>query len=259
MANQAFFGLMSHPTSQACVVDLTPPTFSGVTSATPNSDGSFTVAYSAATDTALPVTYEIYILPGVVSAATLFAASPCDNPRVVSRRTYIDSNGAPMVKDQTYTVGVRVRDAANNLNTNTAVITATAIGSVNLAQIYQDLQTSFALDHTNFVTDHTNFLSDHADFVTDHANFVADDAAFDADHAAFQVDHADFQDDHDNFEADHVNFLSDHANFVEDHANLSETAEDLDSNVVRLTASDLAGSIIDEEEVTATLTEEDEL
>jgi hypothetical protein len=48
-----------------------------------------------------------------------------------------------MIKDQLYTLGVRVRDALNNLNTNTVTMTSTAIGSVNLAQIYQDLQTDF--------------------------------------------------------------------------------------------------------------------
>lgn len=154
--NQFFQGLFYQSTSSACVADLTPPTFAGLTTVTPNSDGSFTVSWSAATDISPPLTYEIYILPGSVSSGTLFAASVTNATRSLTYRAYIDSNGNPMIKDQLYTLGVRVRDALNNLNTNTVTMTSTAIGSVNLAQIYQDLQTLFAMDHTNFVTDLAN-------------------------------------------------------------------------------------------------------
>jgi len=131
-------------TPQACLVDLLPPTFAGVSSLTANADGSITSAWAAASDPSVPITYEVYILPGSVSAATLFAASPSDKTVGLSRRSYLDSNGDPLLKDQLYTFGVRCRDAVGNLNTNTATLSETAIGSVNLAQVYQDLQTNFA-------------------------------------------------------------------------------------------------------------------
>lgn len=131
-------------TPAACVVDIVAPTFSGITSVTPNSDGSFTTAWGAVSGGSTPYRFEIFILPGAVSAATLFASSPADYAGASPRRTYVDSNGDPMTKGEEYTLGVRVRSATNNLNTNTVVLTSTAIGSVNLAQVLQDLQTSLA-------------------------------------------------------------------------------------------------------------------
>lgn len=123
----------------ACTEDLIAPTFSGISLVTPNSDGSFTVNGPTPTGGTQPYTFEIHIVPGTSSAGVLFAQTPADISRALPRRVYLDSNGDPILKDQLYTLGIRVRSASNNLNTNTTVLTSTAIGSVNLAQVYQDL------------------------------------------------------------------------------------------------------------------------
>jgi hypothetical protein len=154
--NQLFDGLFEHSTTNACVSDLTPPTFTGVSLLTPQAMGSIKVDYPAATDATPPINYEIYILPGTVSAATLFASTPAIITRALTAYPFLDGNGNFIVKGTTYTVGVRARDAANNLNTNTAVLTTVATGSANLAQIYQDLATAFDATEALLASDVTN-------------------------------------------------------------------------------------------------------
>ncbi len=238
----------------ASVPDITPPVFAGITSAVPQSNGSVLCGWALATDTGTPITYDLYCLPGSVSAAVLFASTPALSVRALSGYVFRDGAGN-LLTDQNYTFGVRARDALNNTDSNVALIIAASAGVLtdDLATIAQELvdrnldfiarDADFQADHVNFVSDHVNFVADDAAFDSDHANFLADHANFVSGHADFQADHANFLSDHANFiaddaafDADHANFLSDHANFIADsaafdtdHANFLAALADLDA------------------------------
>lgn len=148
MAAQYFAGLMYQSTPNACVVDLTPPTFTGISALTAQTNGTFLVAWPAATDATGPITYDIYISLGVVNAASLFVASNITmsfrptGAGPYSRYIYqLGSSGAYLVYGQIYTVGVRCRDGLSNENTNTALLTAVSNGVLpdNFAQVYSQL------------------------------------------------------------------------------------------------------------------------
>ena len=205
MANPSvyFAGPISILLSNACVFNITPPTFSGISSVTPNTDGSITVNWSLASDSSTPVEYLVYIALGSVSAATLFQSSNLVriNPAgtTTTRIFLLGDQSTYLVNGSTYTLGVRAKDAVGNINTNNAILTATAIASGNLPSVYQSVatqlqntETAFAAtevllaqDHVNFQADHTNFQSDHANFQTDHSNLSSDHIALAADLVVF--------------------------------------------------------------------------
>jgi len=167
----------------SCITDIVAPTFAGITGLTPKSYGALKVDYSAATDPTGPITYEIYVLPGAVSAATLFAATPCVSVRGLTAYAFLDSSGNFITKDQLYTVGVRARDAANNLNTNTATMSTTALGTANLADVFQSLVTSFAATEALLA-------ADEAAIAATEALLAADEAELDAKIASIKSDSA---------------------------------------------------------------------
>lgn len=59
--------------SQACIADLTPPTFAGLVEARVESRGQIRTTWAAASDPSTPIYYEIYIQAG--SAFGLFNLS----------------------------------------------------------------------------------------------------------------------------------------------------------------------------------------
>lgn len=137
---QYFDGPFKQVAAQACLVDLTPPTFAGIASVVPKNNGAIQVTWLAATDATPPIEYKIYIALGSVSAGTLFNSSnlvtiaPAGSLNkmiftLADQTTFI-------IKDQVYTLGVRAEDAVGNVDTNTAILTATALGSVDLATIF---------------------------------------------------------------------------------------------------------------------------
>lgn len=112
----------------ACTLDITPPTFAGVASVTPQDNGSLLVAWLAGSDLSTPISYEIYCLPDVVTAAVLFAANPCLIVRnALLGFLFYDSNGI-ILEEKTYTIGVRARDAVGNIETNLVILTAASSG-----------------------------------------------------------------------------------------------------------------------------------
>lgn len=129
-------------TPQACLIDSTPPSFSGITGLVPNDDGSLLGSWSEATDASEPVDYDIFILPGSVSPAVLFAADPIGSTRDLSNRIYVDSNGATLLPDTYYTAGVRARDALGNQETNVVVLTALSKGvpTASIAELLRQVQ-----------------------------------------------------------------------------------------------------------------------
>lgn len=166
----------------ASLPSSTPPVFAGITGVTANADGSITAAWAAGTAVNPPIQYFVYIALGSVSAAALFQSTnlqrivPAGN---TSSRVFMLADMVTyLLNGQTYTLGVRARDAYGNAETNTAILTAAAIASGNLPAIFQALASSLAVTDANLSTDHANFVSDHADFQADHANFVARNTDF---------------------------------------------------------------------------------
>jgi len=153
MVDQYFAGNFQHFVSNASIVDLTPPSFSGISSATANSNGSITASWATATDASSPITYLIYIALGSVSAASLFvpanlvtiAPSLATSTKVYTladQTTYLLAN-------QIYTLGVRASDVVGNANTNTAIATATSSGVLSdslSATVSQLVATTARLD-----------------------------------------------------------------------------------------------------------------
>ena len=125
---------MSMPLPLACLTDLTPPTFSGISTLTPQANGSLRAQWATATDLTLPITYDIYIASGTVLPAALFVASNItmswrpSGAGPFSRDIYTLADGTYLAINGTYTVGVRARDGVGNENTNLAVLTATSHG-----------------------------------------------------------------------------------------------------------------------------------
>lgn len=277
MASQFFSGLFSQKTSQACLIDITPPTFAGVQSITPNNDGSFTVAWNIATDLSGPIKYNIYVALGVVSAAALFVSQNISkvvkgvlNSRIIT----LGDQSTYFINGQVYTIGVRAEDGVGQIETNSVLISSTAIGSGNLSSVFQTIAASLVVTDANLQNDHVNFQADNAEFIdrineliaintalatrnselvalnlalsNRNAEFIVDHANFLDDHANFENDHTNLQADHVNFQTDHTNFLADHANFQTDHANFQG-----DRNFI----SDITGTIDSDPEITIKLEE----
>lgn len=142
---QGFAGISSQLLPNAAISDLTPPTFAGITGATPNTDGSITALWSAASDATPPIEYNIYIALGVVSAAALFVPGnlvTISPALTTSKRIFtLADQTTYLVNGQQYTMGVRAKDAVGNIDTNLVIQTPTAIASGNLPVVLQTLAT----------------------------------------------------------------------------------------------------------------------
>ena len=107
--------------------NTTAPTFSGISSVTPNNDGSFTLTWSAATGAfATPVEYDIFVALGSVSAASLFVSGnnvSTSQNNATSANVFTLANLATyFVNGQIYTFGVRAVSATNISDTNIAIL-----------------------------------------------------------------------------------------------------------------------------------------
>lgn len=116
--NHLVTGGSFQPTSQACVVDLTPPVFSGIDFLTRGALGQLRASWLAATDTSAPIRYEVYVEAD--PAANLF--NPV-NIALVTTNLNADifalANGTLLQSGVKYFVGVRAIDAVGNRNANT--------------------------------------------------------------------------------------------------------------------------------------------
>lgn len=115
---------------EACQNDTTPPTFGGIQTLTQQPNGSLLATWSAGSDLAGPLSYEVYILQGIASAAALFStANIALITRQLSARVFTLSNlNSYLLPGQTYTVGVRAIDALSNRSSNTQLLTAVSLG-----------------------------------------------------------------------------------------------------------------------------------
>jgi len=116
-ASHHFAGLFYNTTPNACLVDSTSPTFSGVSSITPNADGSLSVSWLAASDSTPPIRYHVYLKKG--DSTSLFTdAYLVQITKNLTTRLYVDADLNLLEENATYYVGVRAMDAVGNIETN---------------------------------------------------------------------------------------------------------------------------------------------
>lgn len=137
MPRQIFVGKMAQLTSQACLVDLTPPTFAGIVSATVQSRGQIRATWAAAVEgVSIPVRYEVYVKVG--TATGLFNSA---NIIGITDKLQLDfwqtPDGAFLVNGSTYFVGVRVVDAVGNRDSNTVSASLISTGVFTSADVYK--------------------------------------------------------------------------------------------------------------------------
>lgn len=113
------FSDMQQQTPQACLVDVTPPTFSGITSLVAQNNGAGLASWGSASDVTLPIDFLIYVQEG--TNVGLFSSS---NIALITRNSsakiFLDRLGALLKYQTTYHVGVRARDGVGNVDSNTA-------------------------------------------------------------------------------------------------------------------------------------------
>ena len=101
-----YFEQFYQQSADACVVDLTPPTFSGITGLTINGDGSLNASWSAGSDVSTPLRYEVYVQ--AETATGLFGTGNIQQiVSGTSARVFTTSDLSYLQNGTTYHVGVR--------------------------------------------------------------------------------------------------------------------------------------------------------
>jgi hypothetical protein len=138
---------MQQDTPDACVEDVTPPTFAGIATLTQEQTGALTAGWLAATDLTAPITYEVYVQ--AATATGLFALTP-QCTKALSLTIYEDSLGNLLEYQVMYYVGVRARDGVGNIETNVVTLNATSNGVI-AGQIKYECFMGLAVDPTNML------------------------------------------------------------------------------------------------------------
>jgi len=132
-------------TPGACVLDTTPPTFSGISGLSMDSTGALVASWSAATDATTPVRYNVYIKKD--TATGLFSVTPYVT-EALSLKLYDDASGVRLAYGATYYVGVRAVDSVGNMNTNTVSLDEVSTG-VFAGEIKYECFASLAISPSN--------------------------------------------------------------------------------------------------------------
>lgn len=123
-------------TSQACIIDLTPPTFAGINFLDVESRGQIRAGWSVATDATPPIRYEVYIQ--AVTSVGLFNLT---NIISVTPNLQFDifnlPDGSFLQNGVTYFVGVRAIDGVNNKDNNTVSQSVISTGVLTSIDIYE--------------------------------------------------------------------------------------------------------------------------
>ena len=114
-------------TSQACLIDVTAPTFAGIVSVTSNGDGSLSAAWAAATDPSAPISYEVYVKKGTATGLFL-APNLALITRSLSARIFALADATVLENSATYYVGIRARDGVGNVDNNIMSLSAISEG-----------------------------------------------------------------------------------------------------------------------------------
>ena len=134
-------------TSNACIIDITPPTFAGITGLVVQSRGQIRASWGAATDPTPPIRYEVYI-----QASTATGLFNTANIISITDKLQYDiftlPNGAFLTNGTTYFVGVRAIDGVSNRNTNTVSLSVISTGVSVGADMYES-DGAFAINSSN--------------------------------------------------------------------------------------------------------------
>jgi hypothetical protein len=134
-------------TSQACITDLTPPTFAGINFLDVESRGQIRVKWLAATDPTPPIRYEVYIKAN--NNVNLFNTA---NIVAITDKLQYDiftlPDGSFLQNGTTYHVGVRAIDGVNNRDNNTVSQSVISTGILTSIDTYT-VEGSFAVNGSN--------------------------------------------------------------------------------------------------------------
>lgn len=136
------------PTSDACINDLTPPTFAGINFLDVESRGQIRAGWSAGSDATPPIRYEVYIqastATGLFTAPTNIIAS---TPNLLFD-IFTLPDGSFLQNGVTYYVGVRAVDAVGNRDNNTVSLNVISTGVLTSIDTYQSLA-AWSVDDSN--------------------------------------------------------------------------------------------------------------
>jgi|694.fasta_scaffold19121_10 hypothetical protein len=125
--NQLISGGSYQPSSQACIVDLTPPVFSGINLLVRGLIGQLRASWSAGTDATPPISYEVYCKP--FTASGLFnVANICGITSQNNFNIFALADGTLLQPGVEYFVGVRAIDAVGNRDTNLVSLSQSSPG-----------------------------------------------------------------------------------------------------------------------------------
>lgn len=123
-------------TSQACIVDLTPPTFAGINFLDVESRGQIRAGWSTASDATAPIRYEVYIqastATGLFNTANIIAVTPN-----LQYDIFTLPDGSFLENGVTYYVGVRAIDGVNNRDNSTSSISVISTGVLTAIDVYE--------------------------------------------------------------------------------------------------------------------------
>lgn len=144
--NQLVVGGVYQPSSQACIVDLTPPTFAGISFLSIGALGQLQAQWSAATDSSTPVSYEVYVKP-----ATSVGLFNTVNIALVTRQLLTSifalGNGTLLQTGVEYYVGVRAIDSVGNRDSN--LVSVSQISPGITGAINASISGVFNIDDSN--------------------------------------------------------------------------------------------------------------
>lgn len=136
-------GYSTQQLPQACIVDLTPPTFAGIATLVAKANGSLLATWLAATDVTLPINYDVYIQKN--TATGLFgSANKIFSTELLSILIFQDALGNLLQAGDTYYVGVRASDGVGNQDSNLVSLSAVSSGvlSESLGNVALALQSA---------------------------------------------------------------------------------------------------------------------
>lgn len=160
--NQLVTGGSFQPSSQACVVDLTPPVFAGINDVTRGALGQLRAAWLAGSDASLPLRYEVYCKPS--TASNLFQlVNLVGITGQLNFNIFALSDGTLLQNDVVYHVGVRAVDAVGNRDSNIVSISKTTPGISGV--VAGQISGVFAINETNELI--ATFWANDADGIID--------------------------------------------------------------------------------------------
>lgn len=242
-------GGVRQSTPQSAVVVTTPPVFAGITGVTPKIDGSMNVQWASATSTNTPHLYEVYVSPGAVSPAVLFALQPAllaDNDETSIDLMKLADQSTYFVSGQVYTFGVRCRDRLGNQNSNLVVLQATAIASGNLPALWQTLLGNYQSTQTALDGNVTQLDSDLTRFETDLSQLEGDLTQFEGDLATMSSNTTALENVANDIADSATSISSSTSTIVAAASSIEASASDLDQSVTDLDSlvSSLAASFV---------------